>query len=154
MGGSSSGGYNRLGDVKGLEQKAKEALEGGRKNVFISFSMDDIDEVNLIRAHAKNEKSDIEFNDRSVREPYNSDRAEYIKSRLKDRINQASTAVVYVSENTAASEWVAWEVQTSLDLGKRVIAMYKGGRPPARLPDWLSNPAITTVAWKDLAKLL
>jgi hypothetical protein len=154
MGGSSSGGYNRLGDVKGLEQKAKAALEGGRKNVFISFSMDDIDEVNLIRAHAKNEKSDIEFNDRSVREPYNSDRAEYIKSRLKERINQASTAVVYVSENTAASEWVAWEVQTSLDLGKRVIAMYKGDRPPARLPGWLPNPAITTVAWKDLAKLL
>ncbi len=154
MGGSSSGGYSRLGDVKGLEQKAREALEGGRKNVFLSFTMDDIDDVNLVRAHAKNEKSDIEFNDRSVREPYESERADYIKSRLKERINQSSTTVVYVSENTAASDWVEWEVKTSLELGKRVIAMYKGDRPPARAPDWLSNPAITTVAWKDLAKAL
>lgn len=154
MGGSSGGGYSRLGDVKGLEQKAKEALKGGRKNVFLSFSVKDIDEVNLVRAHAKNENSDIEFNDRSVREPYNSERAEYIRSRLKERINQASTTVVYVSENTARSDWVKWEVETSLSLGKRVIAMYKGDHPPKSPPGWMNDQRITAVAWKDLAKAL
>ncbi|WP_267389713.1 TIR domain-containing protein [Sphingomonas sp. GC_Shp_3] len=154
MGGSGGGGYSRLGDVKGLEQKAKEALQGGRKNVFISFSVKDIDEVNLVRAHAKNENSDIEFNDRSVREPYNSERAEYIRSRLKERINQSSTTVVYVSENTAKSNWVEWEVKTSLELGKRVIAMYKGDAPPRNMPSWLQNTNITKVAWKDLARKL
>ncbi|WP_448664133.1 TIR domain-containing protein [Sphingomonas sp. CJ20] len=154
MGGSGGGGYSRLGDVKGLEQKAKEALQGGRKNVFISFSVKDIDEVNLVRAHAKNENSDIEFNDRSVREPYNSERAEYIRSRLKERINQSSTTVVYVSENTARSNWVQWEVKTSLELGKRVIAMYKGDAPPRNMPSWLQSPNITKVAWKDLARKL
>lgn len=154
MGGSGGGGYSRLGDVKGLEQKAKEALQGGRKNIFISFSMKDIDEVNLVRAHAKNENSDIEFNDRSVREPYNSERAEYIRSRLKERINQSSTTVVYVSENTAESSWVDWEVKTSLELGKRVIAMYKGDAPPANAPSWMQNPNITKVAWKNLAREL
>ena len=154
MGGSGGGGYSRLGDVKGLEQKAKEALQGGRKNVFISFSVKDIDEVNLVRAHAKNENSDIEFNDRSVREPYNSERAEYIRSRLKERINQSSTTVVYVSENTAKSNWVKWEVKTSLELGKRVIAMYKSDAPPRNMPSWLQNTNITKVAWKDLARKL
>lgn len=154
MGGSGGGGYSRLGDVKGLEQKAKEALQGGRKNVFISFSVKDIDEVNLVRAHAKNENSDIEFNDRSVREPYNSERAEYIRSRLKERINQSSTTVVYVSENTARSHWVQWEVKTSLELGKRVIAMYKGDVAPRNMPSWLQDPNITKVAWKDLARKL
>ena len=154
MGGSGGGGYSRLGDVKGLEQKAKEALQGGRKNVFISFSVRDIDEVNLVRAHAKNENSDIEFNDRSVREPYNSERADYIRSRLKERINQSSTTVVYVSENTARSNWVEWEVKTSLELGKRVIAMYKGDAPPRNMPSWLQNSNITKVAWKDLARKL
>ncbi|HRD27721.1 MAG TPA: TIR domain-containing protein [Caulobacter sp.] len=155
MGGSGGGGgYSRLGDVKGLEQKAKEALQGGRKNVFLSFSMKDIDEVNLVRAHAKNENSDIEFNDRSVREPYDSERAEYIRSRLKERINQSSTTVVYVSENTAKSDWVKWEVETSLKLGKRVIAMYKGDQPPSNTPAWMKDPNITSVAWKNLAKEL
>lgn len=151
MGGSGGGGYSRLGDVKRLEQKAKEALQGGRRNVFISFSMKDIDEVNLVRAHAKNENSDIEFNDRSVREPYNSERAEYIRARLKERINQSSTTVVYVSENTAKSSWVEWEVKTSIELGKRVIAMYKGDSPPANAPSWIKDSNIAKVAWKDLA---
>lgn len=154
MGGSSGGGYSRLGNVKGLEQKAKEALQAGRKNVFLSFSAKDLDEVNLIRAHAKNENSDIEFNDRSVREPYDSERAEYIRSKLKERINQSSTTVVYISENTATSKWVKWEVETSLDLGKRVIAMYKGDAPPANAPTWMANPKITSVAWKNLAETL
>lgn len=156
MGGSGGGGgnYGRLGDISKLERKAKEALQGGRKNVFLSFSMKDIDDVNLVRAHAKNENSDIEFNDRSVREPYNSERAEYIRSRLQERINQSSTTVVYVSENTAKSDWVSWEVETSLKLGKRVIAMYKGDSPPATKPKWMNDPNIKSVAWKNLAKEL
>src|SRR5690606_8311618 len=110
MGGGSGGGWRSVGDLKSLEQKAKEILQGGRRNVFISFSVEDVNEVNLLRGQAKNEQSDIEFNDRSVHEPYNSDRAEYIRSRLADRINQCSTTVVYISESTAGSDWVKWEV--------------------------------------------
>ena len=48
MGGSSSGGWSRLGDVKSLEQKAKAALNEGKRNVFISFATEDMDEVNLL----------------------------------------------------------------------------------------------------------
>ena len=76
MGGSSSGGWSRLGDVRSLEQKAKEALQEGKRNVFISFATEDMNEVNLLRAQAKNENNDLEFNDHSVREAYNSEQAE------------------------------------------------------------------------------
>lgn len=56
MGGSSSGSWSRLGDVRALEEKAKAALQSGKRNVFISFATEDMDEVNLLRAQAKNEK--------------------------------------------------------------------------------------------------
>lgn len=56
MGGSSSGGWSRLGDVKSLEQKAKAALNEGKRNVFISFATEDMDEVNLLRAQTKKRK--------------------------------------------------------------------------------------------------
>ncbi|WP_244649473.1 TIR domain-containing protein [Neoaquamicrobium sediminum] len=78
-----------------------------------------MNEVNLLRAHAKNENSDIEFNDHSVREPYDSERAEYIKKKISERISRSSICVVYISDNTAQSRWVTWEVETSLALGKR-----------------------------------
>ena len=112
MGGSGSG---QLGDLKRLEKVAKEALERKRRNVFISFSSEDLNEVNLLRAQAKNEKSDVEFVDRSLQSPFDSTRALYIRNRLEDRINQASMTVVYISDHTPASKWVDWEVKKALN---------------------------------------
>ncbi|MDF0750157.1 TIR domain-containing protein [Marinobacter sp. 71-i] len=151
MGGSSSGGgWNRLGDIRSLEEKAKAALQGGKRNVFISFAAEDIDDVNLLRAHAKNENSDIEFSDHSVRKPYDSEQADYIRRKIAERIARSSTTVVYISENTAQSQWVAWEVQKSLELGKRVIAVHSGEHLGGKSPDWLTGN-IKTVAWAKLA---
>ena len=153
MGGGGGGGRS-LGDIRALEQRAKAALQGGKRNVFISFAMEDLDEVNLLRAHAKNEKSDIEFNDYSVREPYDSERAEYIRLKITERIERASVTVVYLSESTPQSEWVRWEVERSLKLGKRVVAMHASDSPPSCLPDWVTANKITVVAWKNLANEL
>lgn len=152
--GGGGGGRRSLGDIRALEQRAKAALQGGKRNVFISFAMEDLDEVNLLRAHAKNEKSDIEFNDYSVREPYDSERAEYIRQKITERIERASVTVVYLSESTPQSEWVKWEVEKSLSLGKRVVAMYASDKPPHQLPAWVSEKKISLVPWKNLANEL
>ncbi len=153
-GGGGGGGWSSIGDLRSLEEKAKAALNAGRRNVFISFAMEDEREVNLLRAHAKNENSDIEFNDHSVREPYDSDRAAYIKDRISERINRASICVVYLSDSTAQSQWVKWEVDEAMRRGKTVIAVHpKGGRPAAD-PVWIREHNIKVVAWADLSKHL
>lgn len=151
MGGSSSGGWSRLGDVKSLEQKAKAALNEGKRNVFISFATEDMDEVNLLRAQAKNDNNDIEFNDHSVREPYDSVQTEYIKRKISERINRASVTVVYISNDTAQSKWVKWEVEKSLELGKKVVAVHSGSRFNGTEPKWISDNGIKAVAWSKLA---
>jgi hypothetical protein len=150
-GGSSSSGWNRLGDVRALEEKAKAALNSGKRNVFISFATEDMDEVNLLRAHAKNDNSDIEFNDHSVREPYDSERAEYIKRRIEERITRSSCTVIYLSESTAQSDWVAWEAQKSIELGKKVVAVHKGSIFNGTKPQWLLDNKIKIVSWGNLA---
>lgn len=149
MGGNGGGGWSSLGDVRALEEKAKAALQGGKRNVFISFATEDMGEVNLLRAQAKNEKSDIEFNDHSVREPYDSERAEYIRRKIAERINRTSTTVVYLSKNTAQSKWVKWEVEKSLELGKRVVAFHAGDKFSGTRPSWLSAD-IKVVPWSKL----
>ena len=151
-GGGGSGG--RLGNIKHLEEIAKEALARKRRNVFISFSFDDIDEVNLLRGQAKNDNSDIEFIDRSVRVEFKSAKADYIKDRLVDRINQASMTVVYLSSNTQDSTWVNWEVQRSLDLGKDIVAVHSGNTPPSNLPSFISRHNIAVVPWSTLPDIL
>lgn len=154
MGGGGGGGFNRLGDVRALEEKAKAALQGGKRNVFISFATEDLNEVNLLRAHAKNENSDIEFNDHSVRVPYDSERADYIKSKITERISRASVTVVYLSKETAKSRWVRWEVEKSLELGKQVVAVHPGERFSGQSPSWLAGSSIKVVPWARLSSEL
>lgn len=149
--GGTSGGWNRLGDVRALEEKAKAALQGGKRNVFISFANEDMNEVNLLRAQAKNEKSDIEFNDHSVRQPYNSEQAEYIKRKITERIKRSSVTVVYLSDSMAKSQWVKWEVEKSQELGKRVIAVHPRERYTGKLPGWIKSKDIKITAWKNLS---
>ncbi len=148
--GGSGGGWSSLGNLRALEDKAKKALKGGKRNVFISFATEDMAEVNLLRGQAKNEKSDIEFNDHSVREPYNSERAEYIKRKIAERIERTSTTVIYLSSNTEQSKWVKWEVEKSLEMGKRVIAVHPGDRFKGKKPAWLSGD-IKVVSWAKLS---
>lgn len=151
--GGTGGGWSNLGDIRSLEEKARTALQGGKRNVFISFATEDIDEVNLLRGQTKNEKSDIEFADHSVQEPYDSDRAEYIRRKIAERINRTSTTVVYLSKNTAQSKWVKWEVEKSLALGKRVVAVHAGDKFSGQKPSWLSTD-IKVVPWSKLSNEL
>ncbi len=161
MGGGGGGGRGLTPDeLKNLEERAKKSLKSGdgsnKCNVFISFSSDDLDEVNLLRGQAKNENSDIEFNDWSLKEPFDSKKADYIKRGIRERIRQCSVTLVYVSDKTANSKWVNWEIQESLAMGKGVVAMHKGNSQPMRLPKAITDNNIQVVPWnqKQLAKAI
>lgn len=56
--------------------------------------------------------------------------------------------------NATKSRWVKWEVEKSLELGKRVVAVYPGDLPPKRLPSFIARNEIKIVPWTDLAKEL
>jgi len=155
MGGGSGISREGLGNTEELEKKAKEELQRGeRRNTFLSFDYDDIDEVNLLRAQAKNEKSDVEFIDRSVKEPFDSERVEYIKHKILERIRQCSQTVVYLGEKTSDSKWVKWEIEKSLEMGKKVIAVHKGDTAPTTLPQEIREKKVKVIPWSKLAENL
>ncbi|MBL1150313.1 MAG: TIR domain-containing protein [Armatimonadetes bacterium] len=161
MGGGGGGGRGLTPDeLRDLEQKAKKAMKDpvstGKCNVFISFAAEDLNDVNMLRGQARNENSDIEFNDWSLKEPFDSEKAEYIKRRIRERIRQCSVTVVYISDETADSKWVDWEVRESIAMGKGVVAMHKGDTPPTRLPKAITDNKVPVVPWnqKELAKAI
>ncbi len=135
--GGSGGGFKRQ-DSQKLKAMAQSRLaqtnEAAKKNCFISFANEDLDKVNLLRGQAKNENSAIDFNDLSLKEPFDSERTDYIKRKLREKIVRSSVTIVFCTEDSAKSKWVNWEVETSLSLGKRVICMYQEGQKPNRLP--------------------
>ena len=153
--GGGGGGSRSIGDIQSLVDKAKQELregeQAGKKNVFISFAMEDEATVNTLRASTKNPKSPIEFNDWSVKEPINSERAAYIKQKIVDRIAHCSATVIFLSDNTARSSWVAWEIEESIRQGKKVIGVYPKDAQPDSYPEAVKKNRIKCVVWSDLA---
>ena len=151
MGGGGGGRGPSKEDLSRLEELARKTLREGTEpskcNVFISFVNEDINDVNLLRGQAKNESSDIEFNDWSLREPFDSKKAEYIKRGIKDRIERSSVTLIYVSEHTADSKWVDWEIRESVRMGKGVIAVHKGESPPQKVPNAIKELKVPIIPW-------
>lgn len=154
MGGSFGGGIPHS-DLKRLEETAKQTLRelssGTSPHVFISFNYDDIDEVNLLRAQVKNERTDLQFDDFSVKEAFESDIADYIKRKIRELIDRCSVTIVYLSERSASSEWVNWEIEQSLKRGKDVIGVFKGEQAPANLPLAFHQNGCKAVKWNHTA---
>lgn len=155
MGGSSGGGLYSS-DIKSLEERAKQKLTDAAKgdisrHVFISFDHEDLNEVNLLRGQAKNEKVDLQFDDHSVKEPYDSTNADYIKRQIREKIDRCSVTVVYLSEKTASSKWVNWEIEESIKRGKGVIGVYKGDKVPSSVPPAFQQNGCKSVKWEHAA---
>lgn len=154
MGGSGGGSIPRS-DLRQLEEKAKQSLKDGTadtsRHVFISFAYEDIDEVNLLRGQAKNENTDLQFDDFSVKEAFDSKNAEYIKRQIRERIDSCSVTVVYLTDKTASSTWVNWEIEESFKRGKGVIGVYKGDAQPAAKPPAFQQNKCKAVKWEHAA---
>lgn len=160
MGGSGGGGffgggsYGGSGNLSRLEDVARKELSkeapSERRKVFISFRFEDKTLVEYLRGQAKNTNSDLDFIDMSLQVPFNSENAEYIKQGIRARINQSSVTAVMATDDTHKSEWVNWEIEESLKLGKGVIVIDKRSSPSAKLPDAVADTKknIRVVPWK------
>ncbi len=85
---------------------------------FLSFVAEDLAMVNLFRGQARSKTSDLEFADYSVREPYNSINASYIKGQIRPKISGSSLTMCLYGPITYASGWVSWELHTAIELNK------------------------------------
>lgn len=95
-----------------------------KKKVFISYDyINDRRYKNLLLAWDQNNDFDFSISDYSADLSINSSDARAIKSVLSRYINQASYFLVIVGEETYQSEWVCWEIETAVDLGKKIVAV-------------------------------
>jgi hypothetical protein len=156
--GGGGGGSSSIGDIQSLVERAKQELRKSeqveKRNVFISFAYEDIHAVNLLRGQAKNDNSPIEFNDWSVSEPIDSERAPYIKQKIIERIQQSSLTVVFLSNSTVKSKWVTWEIEETLRMGKQVLGVYPKDGKPKSYPGIIDTHKIKCVSWSDLASTI
>ena len=77
---------------------------------FISFEMEDRWARDFLVQHAHDKRTDIQFVDYSVQDPFDT----MWKTNCKDRIAQTKGTIVMVGATTYKSEAVLWEITESL----------------------------------------
>jgi hypothetical protein len=121
-----------------------------RKNVFISHVHED--DGLLPKFKELVSKADLDVSDYSINSsnPNEASNEEYIKHQiLAPRIQACSTMVVLITENTAKSPWVNWEIQYAIAQGKNVVGVYAQGATDANIPDELAKHAAAIVGWQS-----
>jgi hypothetical protein len=122
-----------------------------KKRVFFSFLGEDSNRVQGLRLLALTPNYDLEFYDESVRVPFNSQNAEYIKSKIREKISRTTVTVCLISEETGNSSWVNWEIEESIKKGNKIIAMALKGVDRAVLPPSIKRLSLPFHAWNPSA---
>ena len=128
-----------------LARRALDTLNTGTyycaspKRVFISFKAEDKKKVDGLRLLAKNPNYELDLYDESVRSPINSTNAPYIKTKIKEKIQRSGVVLCLVNKDTHTSDWVSWELETSIALGKPIVAMAVKDIDKATIPSPIRN---------------
>jgi hypothetical protein len=97
---------------------------------FLSFVEEDLNLVNLFRGQAKKQDSDLEFDDYSIKIPFDSNNAEYIGRGITAQIKLSTLCVCLFGPTTYLSGWVNWELNKAIQLAKPLmgVCLYNDGR--------------------------
>ena len=123
------------------QNKTKEE----KKKVFISFSMQDKAQVELLRAQAANERYELEFIDNSLQQP--------VKGRdwhgpVGTKIEQSDVVIVMIGEDTHERPAVRWEVETAYKNDVPVIPVRIHGDENHKLPSPIRREGDGAIGWK------
>jgi hypothetical protein len=93
------------------------------RKLFLSFHYEDRDQVNGFRLMAYSPNLPLDFADVSVRSAINSAEGAYLRKVISEKIKKCSVVVCLIGNGTAWREWVEWELETALALGKGVCGV-------------------------------
>jgi hypothetical protein len=108
-----------------------------KKVVFVAFAMEDERQRNLLKGQSLNTKSPFEYIDMSVKEAYESE----WKERVRTRIRRSDGVIALISKNSLSSDGQKWEIRCAKEERKplRGIWAYDGDRT--------NIDGVNTVVW-------
>lgn len=124
-----------------------------KRNIFLTFDSNDMNLVNLFRGQAKNKNSDLDFSDYSVKDPFDSTRAEYIKQQIRALLEKVSVTICLIGYETHKSRWVDWELRESARLGKGLVGVRLHSSWQDLTPKALSDNQLQPIDW-DIDKVV
>jgi hypothetical protein len=85
--------------------------------------MENLNHANLIDAWSVNENNEFGLYNERLKIAVNSTQAEYIKSRIRPKIDRASVLLCLIGATTYKSSWVSWEITYAKSKGKGLVGV-------------------------------
>lgn len=108
-----------------------------KKTIFIAFAIEDERQRDFLKGQSLNTNSPFEYIDMSVKEPYDSN----WKDRVKTRIRRSDGVIALISSDSLTSSGQKWEISCAKEEGKKVLGIW------AYTDDRTNIPGVRTVVW-------
>jgi hypothetical protein len=145
-------GFNSLSQLL-KAYRGELTSHASKRWVYLSFHVEDLPQVRGFRLMRHSPNLDIAFHDGSLRHVINSVRGSYIKQEIRAIIKRTSVVVCLIGNGTAWREWVNWELETALEMGKGIC----GIRLPesrGRVPELLAEIGAPIARWGSVQDLV
>ncbi len=91
-----------------------------KKVVFIAFAIEDEKQRDLLKGQSLNTKSPFEYIDMSVKQAYDKE----WKERVRTRIKRSDGVIVLVSKNSLTSSGQKWEIECAREEEKKIRGIW------------------------------
>jgi len=114
--------------------------------------MEDLNYANLIDAWSTNENNEFGMYNERLKIAINSTQADYVKSRIRPKIDRASVLLCLIGATTHRSSWVNWEITHARSNGKGLVGVML--RPQNVKPSAIANAGAVFVPYarNEIAK--
>lgn len=107
------------------------------KTVFVAFAIEDERQRDFLKGQSLNTDSPFEYVDMSVKEPYDSN----WKERVRTRIRRSDGVIALVSNNSLSSSGQKWELACAREEKKKTLGIW------AYKDDRTNLEGVNTVVW-------
>lgn len=119
-----------------------------KKTVFIAFAMEDEDSRNMFVGQRINASTPFEFVDMSVKEPYETQ----WKERVRTRVRRSDGVLALISDSTPQASGQLWEIKCAVEEGKPLLGIFvKGCRSK---PSVMGNTICKAWTWDNVADFI
>lgn len=108
-----------------------------KKTIFVAFAIEDERQRDFLKGQSLNTNSPFEYIDMSVKEAYDTD----WKNKVRTRIKRSDGVIALISNNSLTSSGQKWEIACAKEEGKKVLGIW------AYTNDRTNIQGVRTVTW-------
>lgn len=119
------------------------------KRVFIAFAKEDERIRDLIKGQSLNANTEFEYVDMSVKEPYETEWKEKVRTRIKS----SDGVIALISANSPNASGQLWEIECAIEEGKPLLGLwiYKEDRTNLTA---MSGQSVIVWTWDGITKFI